>query len=223
MKVGFGDYYPPGPGGAQDYLRMAFLECVRVNCPAVLRELRENFLPTYETIADDEGITAGEHAREALKTWGRKFGLGDAWIIDVAIETLDYWHSHPGAGDFWAYPNAGEGPLSPFEDEVKLLWDPSVEPEGEFTKRARRSLAEYRARIKDSAKRAGFRRAPERRNPEHLDWLVWWQVEKLPRRRIAERAKVSQDAVEKALKPLAKEMGLLTFRRGSTGRKKGDS
>ena len=52
---------------------------------------------------------------------------------------------------------------------------------------------------------------------------MWWQVEKLSRRRIAERANVSQDAVEKALKPLAKEMGLLSFRRGSTGRKKGDS
>ena len=64
MKVGFGDYYPPGPGGAEDYLRMAFLECVRVNCPAVLRELRENFLPTYEMMADDESTTAGEDARE---------------------------------------------------------------------------------------------------------------------------------------------------------------
>ena len=220
MKVGFGDYYPPGPGGAEDYLRMAFLERVRVNCPAVLRELRENFLPRYALVAD---ATAGEQVRPVLTRWAKKIGLSDAWAIDVAIETLEYWHSHAAAGDFWVYPNVGEGYLSPFDDDVRLLWDPTVEPEGDFTNRARRSLAEYRARIKDIAKRAGFRRTPERRNPQHLDWLVWWQVEKLGRKEIAERANVSQDAVKKALKPLAKEMGLLTFRRGSIGRKKGDS
>ncbi len=152
MKVGFGDCYAPGPGGAQDHLRFLFLERVRVQCPAMLRELQENL----------------------------KVHDGD------------------------------KGYLSPFDDEVRLSWDPTVETESAFSKRARRSLAEYRARTKHIAEQAGFQPVP-RRSIEHLDWLVSWQAKKLSRREIADRANVSQDAVKKATKRLAKEMGL-TFR-----------
>ena len=79
MKVGFGDCYAPGPGGAQDHLRFLFLERVRVQCPAMLRELQENL----------------------------KVHDGD------------------------------KGYLSPFDDEVRLSWDPTVETESAFSKRAR--------------------------------------------------------------------------------------
>ena len=114
MKVGFGDCYAPGPGGAQDHLRFLFLERVRVNCPAVLRELRQR---AAEVPADDETI------REVLTAWGEKYGLSDPWITDVAIETLKYGH----AGNSWVYPNADKGYLSPFDEEVRLSWDPTVE------------------------------------------------------------------------------------------------
>ena len=82
--------------------------------------------------------------------------------------------------------------------------------ESAFSKRARRSLAEYRARTKHIAEQAGFQPVP-RRSIEHLDWLVSGQAKKLSRREIADRANVSQAAVKKATKRLAKEMGL-TFR-----------
>ena len=203
MKVGFGDFYPPGPGGARDNLRFLFLERVRVNCPAVLRELRE-------IVATSQRFKLTSH-REALTTWSEKNGLSDSWAIDVAIETLAYWQGH--AGDFWVYPNAGKGYLSPFDEEVRLSWDPTVETWTDFNRRARAALEGYRTRTKDIAKRDGFQPVP-RRNLEHLDWLVSWQVKKLSRPEIADRANVTPDAVKKATKRLAKEMGLKTLRRG---------
>ena len=199
MKVGFGAY--DAPGGAQDHLRFLFLERVRVNCPAVLRELRQR---AAEVPADDETI------REVLTAWGEKYGLSDPWITDVAIETLKYGH----AGNSWVYPNADKGYLSPFDEEVRLSWDPTVETWTAFDRRTRAALEDYRTRTEAKAKQAGFQPHPERRNLEHFDWLVQWQVDKLGRKEIAQRANVSEDAVKKAVKRLANEMGL-TLRLGS--------
>lgn len=171
-----GDFYLPGLSSdgrtalvpcAADTHRRVFLVSAGKLEPELLATLRD----------------VGKSGRSLL-AWAERWHLRDRWCVVLAQDTLDWWANEPAA-EGWEFERsvtiAGFFPFA-----IKPLqfgpfyYDPTWRRRREFQKQVldqvRQALDEYCDRTEADALTAGLKRAPRKRETEHFDWLVRYQV-----------------------------------------------
>jgi hypothetical protein len=154
--------------GAPDVHRRRFLERAAIVEPQLL--------PTLRSVAPDDG--------NALSSWAKRWHLTDRWCVALARDTARWYAAQPDAQG-WEFQGQGIFVGSfPFAIEPLQLGpfyhDPTWRSRGDFKayvlREARRAVDNYCERIKAAALAAGLKHAPRKREVEHFDWLVRYQV-----------------------------------------------
>jgi len=181
--------------------RLLFLRAVQREANAVLKDLKEQVLPSWSgpfqppTEANRLRPAPARHsvralwevgelsrsrtsagADEALSAWTARWNLSAPWMIDAGWETCVFWLKHPetlrmGSPEWSPETMARLKPV-PAEDRVLEGWDPSLEQEQAFRQRVEQHIE----RVKDYAAGQGWRAALEDTTGWRFDWLVWHQV-----------------------------------------------
>ncbi len=208
-----GDFYVPGFAsdgrtglvpGASDTHRRFFLARASTLEPELLATLRN--------------ISVKD--RRALLPWAKRWHLTDGWCVLLARDTLRWWTNNPGAKG-WEFEHHGIfAGFFPFKIEplrVQLFYhNPTWRRRRDFEKyvleQVRQALNDYCDRIESSAVAAGLKRAPRRRELEHFDWIVRYQIKSESFTSIAQNAsykfKGGRQTVRKAVVELAKYLEL---------------
>ena len=208
-----GDFYVPGFAsdgrtglvpGASDTHRRFFLARASTLEPELLATLRN-------VAVKDE---------RALSAWAKRWHLTDRWCVLLARDTARWWTSNPGA-EGWEFEHHGIfAGFFPFEIEPLRLGsfyhDPMWWRRRDFEKyvleKVRQALKDYCDRVESSAVAAGLKRAPRRRELEHFDWIVRYQIKSESFVSIAHNAsykfKGGRQTVRKAVVELAKYLEL---------------
>lgn len=207
-----GDFYVPGFAsdgrtglvpGAPDTHRRIFL--------ARASTLEPELLATLRNISVED--------RRALSAWAKRWHLTDRWSVLLARDTLRWWTNNPGA-EGWEFEHHGIFVGSfPFKIEplrLSFYHDPTWRRRRDFEKyvfeKVRQALKDYCDRVESSAVAAGLKRAPRRRELEHFDWIVRYQIKSEPFASIAQNAsykfKGGRQTVRKAVVELAKYLEL---------------
>ena len=197
-RLGFGEYAPEAATLAAS--RTMFLGAVKRRVPEVLESLEGEPLARYSHVAANIGhyayrekllTTAAQprRTREPLLLWCRRWHLEADWVIEAALDTLRLWESQPDTaalrGD-WAYPDASYFTPTTFTTRRFAFMHPGWEPSAGLTTRDKAAenmraafeakLSAYLDRLEGQAAAMGMERAPEKRNPEHFEWLAQYQA-----------------------------------------------
>jgi hypothetical protein len=172
-----GDFYVPGFAsdgrtgsvpGPPDTHRRFFLSRASTLEPELLATLRN------VAVKDKRGLSA----------WAKRWHLTDQWCVLLARDTAHWWASDPSA-EGWEFEHksifAG---FFPFKIEPlrfrEFYHDPTWRGRKDFERyvleQVRQALRDYCDRVERSAVAAGLKRAPRRRELEHFDWIVRYQV-----------------------------------------------
>ena len=208
-----GDFYVPGFAsdgrtgavpGAPDTHRRLFLARASTLEPELLTTLRN------VAVKDKHGLSA----------WAKRWHLTDQWCVLLARDTARWWASNPGA-EGWEFENhsifAGFFPFEIKPLRFRLFYhDPTRRPRRDFEKHVleevRQTLKDYCDLIERGPVAAGLKRAPRRRELEHFDWIVRYQIKAESFASIARNAsykfKGGRQTVRKAVVELAEYLAL---------------
>jgi hypothetical protein len=174
-----GDFYVPGFAsdgrtgsvpGAPDTHRRFFLARASTLEPELLATLKN--VP----VKDKRGLSA----------WAKRWHLTDQWCVLLARDTARWWTSHPSA-EGWEFEHqsifAGSFPFTIEPLRFREFYhDPTWRRRKDFEKyvheQVRQALKDYCDRIERGALAAGLKRAPRRRELEHFDWIVRYQIKR---------------------------------------------
>ncbi len=186
-----------------------------------------------------------------VHAWASQWNLNDPWLRLRALDTLAHWHDL-SKDHQEAYPVARLPMLDWFHEPISLyvpLTDddirnrvelPCYEPWQQYREDAENNiraefeklLGEYLDRVERLMEEQGWTRTKEKRNWQHFEWLVWYQVEGLTYDAVARRVQDSADAegdggpfyeretIRGEIVSTAKLIGL-TLRHGRPGRPRG--
>jgi hypothetical protein len=154
-------------------------------------------------------------ARTLLKLWGEQFQLRDQWCLDWAwAEKLAVWWAQERK-QFGVIQSFWSGPPPVRADPLRVeasAWDVTGSTRSTFEELAReqfeRTPGEYCEQLEAAARSAGYVRTKERRNPDHFRWLASYQVCRFSRSAIADAIGFHRQAVQYAIRGLAREIGL---------------
>jgi hypothetical protein len=208
-----GDFYVPrfasdgrtgSVPGAPDTHRRLFLARASTLEPELLATLRN--VPVKD--------------KRALSAWAKRWHLTDQWCVLLARDTARWWTSDPSA-EGWEFENhsifAGFFPFEIKPLRLRLFYhDPTWRPRRNFEKyvleEVRQALKDYCDRIEGSAVAVGLKRAPRRRESEHFDWIVRYQIKGESFASIARKASYKfmggRQTVRKAVVELAEYLEL---------------
>ena len=208
-----GDFYVPGLAhdfrtgfvpGAPDTHRRCFLERASILEPQLLETLR----------------AVSPNAEQALMAWAHRWHLTDHWCLVLARDTLRWWASQPGARG-WEFQAKGIFiGMFPFAIHPLTLepfyYDPTWRRRGDFKRhvldKVARVIERYCDRVEGDALAAGLKRSPRKREVEHFDWLVRYQVKGESFASIAQNASYKfrggRQTVRKAVVELGKYLSL---------------
>jgi hypothetical protein len=214
----------------------AFLKAIRQYTPEVLERLRDELMPRYSSPAlfaaasarlkskippRTPPVPAADFAdfKAALDSWAEQFRLGDRWLREIAVLTLDRWKACPAdlATLNWAGLLFRPTPLS--LDRELTFSDPGwlVESERwpEFAARVdeafKQRLQEYRFSIEDQTSEFGVSAPPQIKQPEHYRWLALYQVRRMSPAQIADTMSDDEQTIieNTVLKAVGKTAGLI--------------
>lgn len=171
-----GEFYVPGfssderlaliPGAADTHRRLFLVRAAK---------LEPDLLTTLRAVDDSES---------AMQAWAARWHLADLWCVLLAADTKRWWADHEGA-DGWGFENsiacAGHFPcrIEPLRFGP-FYYDPTRLRCEDFQKHVlaevRGALKQYCDRVAADAAMAGLKRTPRKREIEHFDWLVRYQI-----------------------------------------------
>jgi len=190
--------------------------------------------------------------RKGLTSWADQFHLRHTWVLNAALGTLRLWQiapqslkrtdwdlsfswgiskraleiDPPGSEWHWDPIAVWSGlPVEPYIFQDAWLIDRETRPEA--TRRIMESCATnlkvYLNRVESLARERGLKRAKQKRNPEHFEWLVDYQTNEWNHRKIADHYSkngkiLTEDAVGKALRGTAALIGLILRPPGRGGK-----
>ncbi len=227
--VGRGDY--EYPGAARGRPRYLFLQAVARCEPRVLSDLAEEPLHRYERYAEEHDTNAigtvrrdpadwwPELApvRDSLVTWARIYRLDTPWCLHSALMTLNGWHRDPSKQGSWVLlPTAilssftGDKVRFSFikENTYNPLTDRRSEREQAILAEIAQGLAAHFDRLEEMAKGQGLVETPEKRNPEHYDWLALFVVKRWSYLAISRHVGKTRPSVTEAIQGLGRLIDL---------------
>ena len=156
-----------------------------------------------------------ERCCESLTSWAQNHGICDEWLLDGAVQTLNYLCTATGP-DRWVYI-APELPLPMFELRLEAVWIPPQMSSEEFDKALHRQLTGCLAKYRSGV--AGLWGDDRRSQLTHAIWTVWWQQELSSGQILLKSGKprsVTSAAIHMAIRSFATSIGL-TLRKGRFG------
>lgn len=232
----------PGPYDLADraigkaQLQAEFFNRVDVIAPMVFTELRTDVYPAFKAHPDHTDLDwryfsafdGADHDHLAeLVTWLRRWHVEVPWFARFACDALDTWTMMEPVDPcaFWRHRTCGGSafysPLPSVPHTLQLprwdgLWQDWAEIEAAMRNAFDAYIPHYRALVEGLIQQSGMQPAEHRRNIDHLNWLIRYQVLGLSRREIAERLsdtaqnvndladdEITEDAVRKAIKDWA--------------------
>jgi hypothetical protein len=212
LAWGNGDFFVPGFAshgrsglvpGAPDLQRRRFLERAAIVEPQLLMTLR--------------GVTPDD--ANGLLAWAKCWHLTDRWCLVLARDTARLYSTRPDAQG-WEFRRQGIFVASfPFAIEPLQLepfyHDPTWRSRRDFRRHVLEQVGHavdgYCDRVEGAALAAGLKQAPRKRELEHFDWLVRYQVKGESFAYIAKTASYKiggRQTVRKAVTELAKYLDL---------------
>lgn len=101
--------------------RFEYVAALEVHWPQVMTSLQENILPVYRRCLESTGESLAlqtltglcdalgrgaspelQQVALAVRTWAEEHGFRDAWLEDVAVQSMHGW-AHDGAESKWTY------------------------------------------------------------------------------------------------------------------------
>lgn len=150
--------------------------------------------------------------RDAVRAWGNRWHLRDAWIRAAALATLEAW-AHDLPQDEW-HLRGHSGATLGTEPFVFNAWEPTMTRWKDWEGKIFAKIAEYREGIEKQAADTGMVRTKGKLE-EHFLWLARFQVrgdtmEAIARDvRIARKSvKFDRTAVRDAIRKTASLIGL---------------
>lgn len=186
--------------------------------------------------ADDETPSLTD-LQDALLTWAQQYHLDADWCLDRSLRTLRAWASQPPYSPLrrdWDYEVVGQFLPTSAEERRIFFTHPGWEPVLGLLTRAEaervirdsfdRYLRGHLDAMEEATQRAQvwpedptgnqsrpapqMRRTPEKRSPEHFEWLARYQVEGLSFSKLAHAVYRSRPTVTDAVKRAADFIGL---------------
>jgi hypothetical protein len=200
-RVGWGEYVSPD---YNDAARCLFLNAVLAYAPEVLDEL----CSIGGQLSPDDLEPCSACALAPLQAWATKWGLTDSWALETARATLKFHAAIPELRTYRQWPWMALGARwEPAEWPILITWDPLREREAAFRQR----VDVYIGQIHMRAKGLGLLKSPEKREPEHVLWLVRYQVNDWTYEQILDEYRSPDtdiSTVEKAVRETARLIGL---------------
>jgi hypothetical protein len=174
--------------------RFAYLKAIEAHWPEVLESLRGTVFPLYRKCWESNRKrfviknlaqvsrasqlarpTGFRNVERALRRWGKSHGFRDAWMLDVALESMSSWVNDTNISTGTYFP---ESLITPQFTPKFGYWIPHHQTWPEFRRSGdetyRRELAKYRTEIStlwgDGQPKLG----------QHAVWTVLWQQGKSP-------------------------------------------
>jgi hypothetical protein len=244
-----GDYVSPNADSTTTGARNQFWHAVKQVCPEAIQALHDDVYPAFERACEerpdlDIGRFSFERAQspliplivdiaKKLNAWAVTWSCGsEQWLLELAFDTLKLWRlSSPcrqglvldlGAGVGWSGTSAEERAFR-FESAG---WSPTSQHWADFESRSleefRRYLEKYRNRLSTLMEEKGAVRAPKKHKPEHLEWLVLFQLAGKSYKKIADehaertRENLNNSTIQQGVKVAAQLVGL-RLRPGTRG------
>jgi GNAT superfamily N-acetyltransferase len=204
-----GDFYVPELAsdgrtgwvpGTPDTHRRLFLERAATLEPDLLASLRR-------VTADDA---------RALSSWAKRWHLTDPWCLALARDTARWYAAQPDAQGWEFEGKAIFAGMFPFAIEPlelrSVYYDPTWQRRGIFKRhvleQVARDVDNHCDRIEAAALDAGLKRVSRKREVEHFDWLVRYQIKGDPYASIAQNASYKFKGGRKAIVDLAEHLAL---------------
>ena len=113
--------------------------------------------------------------KESLLEWGARFHLTEDWCYETALTTVRTWVESPTTYEGREWRTGGAGGMD--DIEFRFRHAPTFETRESAHRRFRRELREfYEIEIPKRAAELGLQRTRKTPKPEHLEWLVKFQV-----------------------------------------------
>jgi hypothetical protein len=186
---------------------------------AILRKLRDDSTASrirgawdaLDAIVDQPRTESRE---AALDAWGKTFHCGDAWLIEVAAETIAEWSAdvESRADCDWSYPPSPDM-WSGQPIVVAFAWDQQAEREVEFRTRVEAIVEEYIAERKRARAADGLVTPITKASLDHFEWVALHQVACMTYYEVAERVQdangsPTEPAISQAINRAAKLLGI---------------
>ncbi len=199
----------------------------------ILRDEVEAYEPETGAVslfASLDAVPAFKPFTEATSMWARRFGLDTLWIKDEALERFlgliaGRIKTSKTQGRRKIYVRVGG--VDPSWTPGPFEWSPYIQSEAEFKastlKRLAQELDEYISRMHRVFRDAGrpIPKPVELREPEHITWLVLYQVKGWSCGRTARDNHRERKTVEDGVKKFASLIGLPLRSPTKPGRPKG--
>jgi hypothetical protein len=212
--------------------RFEYIGALEVDWPQVMTSLQEKVLPVYRRCLESRGESLAlqtlvglsdalgrgaspelQQVALAVRTWAEEHGFRDAWLEDVAVQSMHSW-AHGGAESKWTY--FPEDLVIPKFQVDFGHWFPVrgftgyaewPQFKGGADRKYRRERAAYRARVR-KVWGVGYSKLGQ-----HAVWTVLWQRGRSPeaiqlKHFRTTRQKVSDSNISKCVHEFAAAAGL---------------
>ncbi len=196
--------------------RLDYLDAITELAPQVLQHLRNVVFPVYQKTGADllRATPLSEwppDVRAAVEEWGRRFHLGDEWLLQQAAEELEAVSlktdpsTVPTTWLVWSVVDKGS--LTRLDHLVR---PPASDPKVQSKVERRKELQAYEAELEERARAIGLERTKRKRGAprRHAEWLVEWQVKGDPSWaiKLKHRASISPALIQKAIQTFAEKI-----------------
>jgi hypothetical protein len=231
-RLATGEYLASEPIGA----RREFINVTKTDVPEFFEQLREVVYPAFARVMKgwmsehDEPPTwifvrsYRSKLEAALLQWARNFNLDadkeeDEWFLEGAVSLLWHWHRYPETRDAldvgaFLLPSSGSwGLVNEAEPEFHfpdIRWNPQTQTWAEYNKEVtdlfKKTLCQYKQKIRDLAKQRGGVRVQSRYSTENFRYFALHRFRGMSAARIFKHLELAGDpsVVTKGLKAAAK-------------------
>jgi hypothetical protein len=153
--------------------------------------------------------------RDRLARWGKIWRLGEEWIYDIALDTMEWWTTRPSWPIRWHHNRHWGIDANDAPPALTIHEEWWFEPWAQFSKRIQTQISAYKLAVDDYHAHHGYDPEAVGNSPHHFEWLALFQVGRQSPIKIRDwhekthGEQLAESAITKGYTRLAKRIGLM--------------